>query len=183
MTPPPPSQNLLTRFKAAIGRIVQQFLTLRGEPREIALGLALGLFIGMMPVMGFHIVIAIFFTTLLKWNRLAAILAVWITNPFSAPFIYGINYMIGARLLGLQNSFKAEFNLDNLFYFLEKAPAIFLALTVGGIATGIPLAIAGYGVAYWLAVRYRDRIRQQIARQKERLLRKRKAKSKNRRKK
>ncbi len=170
----PSSDSFIQRFKISAGKILRQFLAIRGEPHEIAMSLALGLFIGMMPVMGIHIVIAVFITTLLRWNKLAAVLAVWITNPISAPFIYGINYMIGARLLGLHHTPALELKLDNLLSFLEKAPHFFWALTVGGVITGLPLALVGYAVAYKLTVRYQDKIRRQIARQKERLLRKRK---------
>ena len=42
----------------------ERFLKIRGDPREIALGFALGLFIGMTPFMGFHTASAVFLAAL-----------------------------------------------------------------------------------------------------------------------
>ena len=50
--------------------LYQRFIRTRGTPREIALGFALGLFIGFSPTMGAQIVIAVFFASLLKWSKI-----------------------------------------------------------------------------------------------------------------
>lgn len=77
-----------------------RFIRIRGAPEEIAEGMALGIFIGMTPTMGAQIVIAVFFAALLKKNKLAAALGVFITNPVTAPLIYGLQYELGRFLLG-----------------------------------------------------------------------------------
>ena len=64
--------------------LVVRFVRLRGLPEEIAKGVALGIFIGMTPTFGFQMAIALFFAYLLRENRLAAILGVWITNPVTS---------------------------------------------------------------------------------------------------
>lgn len=78
-----------------------RFIRLKGTPDEIAKGLALGIFIGMTPTMGGQMIIALFFALLLRQNKLAAALGVWITNPLTAPFIYGLEYETGRLLLGV----------------------------------------------------------------------------------
>lgn len=79
-----------------------RFIRLRGTPDEIAKGVALGIFIGMTPTMGFQMPIALFFAILLRENKLAAVLGVWITNPLTAPFIYALQYESGRLLLGMK---------------------------------------------------------------------------------
>ena len=150
----------------------ERFLKIRGQPREIALGLALGLFIGMTPTMGFQIVIAIFFAALLKWNKISAAIGVWITNPFTAPFIYGMTYIVGTKLIGSRASLRlpSPLNLESALKMLEKAPEIFLALTVGGIVLGLPLAILGYFIAYDLLKKYQEEIKKKVAKQKEKIV-------------
>jgi uncharacterized protein (DUF2062 family) len=150
----------------------ERFLKIRGQPREIALGLALGLFIGMTPTMGFQIVIAIFFAALLKWNKISAAIGVWITNPFTAPFIYGMTYIVGMKLIGSRSSLRlpSPLNLESALKMLEKAPEIFLALTVGGIVLGLPLAILGYFIAYDLLEKYQEEIKKKVAKQKEKIV-------------
>lgn len=78
-----------------------KFIRLHGTPDDIARGMALGIFIGMTPTMGFQMPIAVFFAMLLKENKLASALGVWITNPLTAPFIYALEYESGRLLFGL----------------------------------------------------------------------------------
>ena len=89
-------------FIRQVKLMVVRFVRLRGLPDEIAKGVALGIFIGMTPTFGFQMAIAIFFAYLLRENRLAAVLGVWVTNPVTAPFIYAAEYEVGHRLLGME---------------------------------------------------------------------------------
>lgn len=83
-------------FIRQVKLMLVRFVRLRGLPEEIAKGVALGIFIGMTPTFGFQMAIAIFFAYILRENRLAAVLGVWITNPVTAPFIYAAEYEIGS---------------------------------------------------------------------------------------
>jgi len=87
--------GLIRQFKLNFVRLMR----LRLKPEEIAKGLALGISIGMTPTLGFQMVIALFFAILLKENKIAAALGVWITNPVTAPFIYAAEYETGRILL------------------------------------------------------------------------------------
>ena len=89
-------------FIRQVKLMVVRFVRLRGLPDEIAKGVALGIFVGMTPTFGFQMVIAIFFAYILRENRLAAVLGVWVTNPVTAPFIYAAEYEVGHRLLGME---------------------------------------------------------------------------------
>jgi uncharacterized protein (DUF2062 family) len=89
--------------------MVVRFVRMRGLPDEIAKGVALGIFVGMTPTFGFQMAIAIFFAYLLRENRLAAALGVWVSNPVTAPFIYATEYEVGRRLLGVERfAFPSE---------------------------------------------------------------------------
>ena len=99
-------QGNLRKF---LRRLYERFVKIRGRPREIALGFALGLFIGMSPTMGIQMPISVFVAAIFQWSKISAAVGVWITNPFTAPFIYGLTYVVGARLLGL----KASLTLPN----------------------------------------------------------------------
>ena len=50
--------------------------------------------------MGFHTVFAIMRAAFLGWNKIAAGIGVFNTNPFTAAFIYPITYRLGAALTG-----------------------------------------------------------------------------------
>jgi uncharacterized protein (DUF2062 family) len=147
-----------------IKKAYYRFLKIRGNPREIALGFALGVFVGMTPFMGLHTAIAVPLAALFKWNKFSAALAVWISNPLTAPAIYGITYYTGAKVLFIQDGYKlpAEFSIDALFYTLRSAPEIIGILTVGGIVIGLPLAALGYYFSLKAILEYRESIRHKL---------------------
>ena len=153
-------------------KVYERFVKIRGRPREIALGFALGIFIGMTPTMGVQMPIAIFFAAMLKWSKISAAFGVWITNPITSPFIYGITYIVGAKLLGLKATLTVP---DDLTWsivkeILKNAPVIFGALTVGGIITGLPLAVLSYYLSFAAVNKYQQSIKAKVAAQKARLV-------------
>lgn len=165
------SQTLL----ASVQKTYERFLKIRGHPREIALGFALGLFVGMTPFMGLHTIAAVAVAALFKWNKISAAISVWITNALTAPLIYGITYLVGARLMGLEKAFNLkEINsLSAVNELILKTPEIVWAMIVGGVVIGLPLAIIGYYFAFSITSRYQEEIKAKIARSKEKLAHKR----------
>lgn len=125
---------------------ILKFIRLRGSPDEIAKGVALGIFIGMTPTFGFQMAIAVFFAFLLKENKLAAALGVWITNPVTAPIIYGLEYEAGRLLLGLPRMRLPELTLESL---RGLGGEVLLPLCVGSLIFGV----AGAALAYALTLR------------------------------
>ncbi|MEE4356111.1 MAG: DUF2062 domain-containing protein [Desulfococcaceae bacterium] len=146
-----------------------RFVRIRGNPREIALGFALGVFIGTSPTMGVQMLIAVFFAALLKWNKFAAAAGAWISNPLTAPFLYSLTYFIGAKVLSyeMRHSLPKEANLDALICMLKQAPEILWIMTVGGVIVGIPLALAAFYFARSAILKYRESIQKTIAKEKK----------------
>ncbi len=142
----------------------QRFLKIRGHPREISLGFALGLFVGMSPFMGLHTAIAVLLAALFKWNKISAAIAVWISNPFTAPVIYGLTYITGATVMSYENSYTLpqQFDLDALVDIIRSAPDIIGVLIVGGLVMGIPLAAIGYFGAYFAIYEYRKNLQPRL---------------------
>jgi uncharacterized protein (DUF2062 family) len=121
-----------------------RFVRLRGLPEEIARGMALGIFIGMTPTMGLQMPIALVFAYLLKENRLAAVLGVWITNPVTAPFIYGFEYEFGRNILGMEYvSFPSELTFESVG---KMGYDLLAPLWVGGILCGIVCGALAYRI-------------------------------------
>ena len=169
--PEQPAEKM-NRWLTPLYKAYERFLKIRGRPREIALGMALGLFIGMTPVMGLHLIIAVPMAALFKWNKISAGIGVWITNAITAPFIYSITYLVGAGLMGVEKPLKMnpEQGLGGLYKMLLKAPEIFWAMAIGGIVLGIPLAVAGYYFSYSVVHKYQQGIKEKFAKSKESLV-------------
>lgn len=159
------------RWTAPLRKAYYRFLKIRGNPREIALGFALGIFVGMSPFMGLHTAIAVPLAALFKWNKFSAALAVWVSNPLSAPVIYSVTYYTGARVLFIEDGYKLPltFDLEALLYTLRSAPEIVGILLVGGVVIGLPLAALGYYFALKTIVEYRESIQRKIEEKKKRL--------------
>jgi uncharacterized protein (DUF2062 family) len=154
----------ILRVTAFLQKTYERFLKIRGSPREIALGLALGLFVGMTPFMGLHTAIAVFFAALFKWNKISSALGVWVSNPLTAPFVYSATYVVGARVSGSAHPFTppGELGLWTITGLLHKTPEIFWTLIVGGVILGLPLAAIGYYFAYQSVLKYQQGIRVKI---------------------
>lgn len=154
-----------------IGRLYERFIMIRGEPREVALGFALGIFVGMTPTVGVQTPIAIFIAALFKWSKLSAAIGVWISNPLTVPLIYGVTYITGAKLLSLDPVFDMPLSptWSTLKVMLQKAPQAIGAMMVGGALLGIPLAIASYYLSYAAVDKYQKDVKEKLVRQKAKL--------------
>jgi len=130
-----------------------RFVRLRGTPDEVAKGVALGIFIGMTPTFGFQMAIAVFFAILLRENKLAAALGVWITNPLTAPFIYALEYESGRLLLGMTHAHLPQ---ELTFKALTGLGwDVLLPLSLGSLVYGVLCA----GLAFALTLRLIPSIR------------------------
>ncbi|MFY9943230.1 MAG: DUF2062 domain-containing protein [Desulfobacterales bacterium] len=155
----------ILRVTTFLQKTYERFLKIRGSPREIALGLALGLFVGMTPLMGFHTAIAVFFAAIFKWNKISSAVGVWVSNPLTAPFVYSATYVVGAKVSGSARPFTppGELSFSIILNLLQKTPEIFWTLIVGGVILGLPLAALGYYFAYQSVLKYQQGLRAKIA--------------------
>ncbi len=132
--------SFFRQFKLNLIRLMR----MQDSPERIARGLALGLFIGMSPTFGVQMALALVAAIFLRENKLAAIIGVWITNPVTAPFIYGLEYETGRLLLGLPHP-KIPIQFD--YQFLEHLGwQVILPLLLGSFLFGICAAAIGYGI-------------------------------------
>jgi hypothetical protein len=152
-------------------KVYKRFIRIRGNPREVALGFALGIFVGMTPTMGVQTPIAIFFAALCGWSKLSAAIGVWISNPLTAPVIYGVTYITGAKMMHLAPVFKLPLSptWSTLKAMLMKAPQALGAMTVGGIVIGLPLAVLAYYLSYGAVEKYQKDVKEKLVRQKAKL--------------
>ena len=122
--------------------------------------------------------IAVFLAALFKWNKISAAAAVWITNPLTAPIIYGVTYFVGASIIGMPGLklHPEAFGVTSFITFFKQTPRIFWAMTLGGSVIGAPLAIAGYVMVYSAVDKYQRDIRLKLAEKKQQIANRRKTK-------
>lgn len=107
----------------------------------------------MSPFIFCHTLTAVFLASLLKWNKISAALGVMITNPLTAPFFYSFTYFVGSLFVPSEIPlFPEDLNINAVRELLKNSPRILWILTVGGVVSGIPIAVAGYYLAYRILV-------------------------------
>lgn len=74
------------------------FIRIKDNPRNIAVGAALGIAFDVLPTFGLGVIVAYFIATLLKVNRLATIISAVVFKA-AIPFFVFINYKVGRFLL------------------------------------------------------------------------------------
>ncbi len=111
--------------------------------RSVSLGLALGLFIGFMPILG-QIVLAAGLAILFRVNLPVAVMAVWISNPLTIAPIYFFTYKVGAWVLNIpvgHYAFEVSWQwFSNEFLMIWK-PLLLGCVICGTIAAGLGILL------------------------------------------
>jgi uncharacterized protein len=133
-----------------------KFLRLQEDPRKIAGGMALGVFIAFTPTIPFHMIGAITLAALLRVSPVTAFLGIQICNPLTIPAIYLAAYKVGQFLLyrGKPLVFPETFSFKAWICVLWQGG---VALQVGGVILAVLPAIVAYFLTLWIVHRYQRR--------------------------
>ncbi len=116
--------------------------------KNVANALLIGVFFGMIP-MPFQMVAVIAMIPFFRFNAPIALGTVWISNPFTMPFIYYIEYLTGSFFLGTRIG-TVELSLK---WFSDNFKDIFIPLYMGAMFYAIILSIATYFLINYLWIR------------------------------
>jgi len=165
-------------MRSALRTTYDRFLRIRGDPKDICFGLALGIFLGISPLFGFQLILAVLIAALLKWNKIAAAMGTLISNPLTTPFIYPFAYLVGSKVMGTttKGHLVIPRDLATAGRMLEEAPHLLLEMTLGTVLIGLPLALLGYFLSHVALIRYRETIRDKMASRRQKLAIRRKKK-------
>jgi len=75
------------------------------DPVHVALGFALGVFIGVFPTFGIGIPVALFLAALFRWNKAAALTGTLLMNPLTTPFFWSLSGTVGALMFRTDTKF------------------------------------------------------------------------------
>jgi len=133
-----------------------KFRRLQEDPRKIAGGMALGVFIGITPTVPFHTVAALSLAALLRVSPVTAFIGIQLGNPLTIPAIYLAAYKVGQLLLygGQPLVFPETYSFKAWVAVLWQGG---VSLQVGGVIIAIPPTIAAYFLTLWIVQRYHRR--------------------------
>ena len=148
------SQNWLQR---RIRLTYLKLLRLRGNPKVVAKGLAVGVFAGCFPFFGLQSLIGLFLATIVRGSKVAAYAATWISNPLTYVPLYIFNYKIGKLLLGIEDTTLPALDLESFTAFKELGSTFAVTLLTGSLVVGMILATIAYFYGLAILERLRDR--------------------------
>ncbi|MEM7482155.1 MAG: DUF2062 domain-containing protein [Acidobacteriota bacterium] len=122
------------RFHRAFAEMHFQLRTEGGTPANNAGSVALGVFIGSLPIYGLHLVLCVAFARLLRLSRVRTYLAAHVNNPFTAPLLVTAQLAVGHRLL---DGDWPTFDLRAL----PSVGRLGAHLVVGSLVVGVVLAV------------------------------------------
>ncbi|SPD72488.1 conserved membrane hypothetical protein [uncultured Desulfobacterium sp.] len=142
-------------FERPIRYYYLRFIRLKGEPNELAAGMAFGVFSGMMPILPFQIALAVSLSLLFKGSKITAALGTWVSNPLNWYFLYYYSYKLGAFILRLpeQNAIfssvmmairSGEDAMAIAGKITEAGGFVIPAFLVGGLVMGTAAALPSY---------------------------------------
>ena len=148
-----------------------RFKRLRGDPRSLAMGTAVGVFIGITPTLPFHTVAIIGITLLMRVSTIAGLIAATVvSNPLTFAPQYYACWKIGDiilpgrltwdRIKEVLNAITHQGFADSIKTVSQLSmDAVFVMMT-GGILIGLPLAFASYYYSFRFFIKIREKRRQ-----------------------
>ncbi len=96
-------------WRRATRYVMYRLRRLPDHPHRIARGVAAGVFVSFTPLFGFHFLSAAATAWIIGGNILAALLATFIGNPVTLPFIAFASTAVGRHILGLKGDLSPHF--------------------------------------------------------------------------
>jgi uncharacterized protein len=142
--------------------IYRKFISLKGDPKPIAMGMAMGVFIGVTPTIPFHTALIVLLGIVFRQNITSAYLGSWlISNPLTIPLFYFAELKLGQFLLGYGplNFVIADYCVWNI---AEMGRQILVPLLTGGVIIAGLIAVPAYFITHRLVTFLRRRHRHEI---------------------
>ncbi len=137
-----------------------RFVRLKGDPRVLARGVAIGLFVAVTPTIPLHTVIILLVAFATRSSKVAGLLtSLIVSNPLTIPPTYYLCWRLGTLVTRADISWpQVRTVLEQLFSrasFVERMAALvhlgqeaLVALLLGGVLLALPIALVGYLFAY-----------------------------------
>ena len=147
---------MLTKSKRTARFYYLKLIRLRGEPRYLAKGVALGVFIGITPTIPLHTILILALAFILRTSKVPALLASWVvSNPLTFFAQYYFSWWLGKLLFPgnlswekidavLQNIEAGSGFMATIHQIATLGLKAIAALVAGGCLLAIPFTVAGY---------------------------------------
>ena len=141
--------------------LLRQILALEDTDHSKALGVAVGVFIGMTPTVGIQMILVLLTAALTSrlfyFNRVAALLTVYISNPLTMVPIYWFNYKVGTWFVtgdANREEFARILEYNGWAEWWQTILGLFVTigtpLIVGSLVVAAACSVVSYPIMRWL---------------------------------
>ena len=145
--------------------LLRSILLLDDTPQSIALGTTVGIFIGMTPTVGVQMILVMLFAFLVspvfRFNRIAALVTVYISNPLTLVPLYWFNYKIGTLFFDgdlTREKFSRIMTYNSFDQWWDTVVTLAVdvgkPLMVGSLLVATVCAAITFPTMYWLVRRF-----------------------------
>ena len=140
---------------------LRKIIGLNDTPHSIALGAAVGTFVAFTPTVGIQMLVVLAVAWLMKpffrFNKLAGLIAVYISNPVTTLPIYWFNYWIGSFFIPgnlTREHLATLLSYESLWQWSNSMWALLIEigwpLLLGSVIVGLFCALPTYPLVKWL---------------------------------
>lgn len=149
-----------------------KFIRLKGEPKALAMGTAIGVLIGLTPTIPFHTVLILGLTMVTRTSAIAGIIASWVVcNPLTYLPIYYLSMVAGNWITPyelnwrrIQHLLESLTSHEGLLHSLREVSGLgfetIVVMLLGGLVLALPFTILSYYFALHLFTQIRRRKRE-----------------------
>lgn len=145
---------MLRRIKRYLRYEYLLFMRLRGNPKQIARGVAVGVAINFLPTVGTGVFVAYILAGLLRTNRTATLLSTLAVKA-GVPLYYALNIVVGDFLLGYED--EGFWALTKYTFDWKTIKQMGISFLVGGVINSAVVALVCYYIMLYSVKRYRNR--------------------------
>jgi septum formation protein len=137
-------------------RLIRPIVTAYGSPHAVAMGIAIGVFLALVPCIGLQMLLAYVLALLLRANRVIPVALVW-SNTFVIVPLFWFDHFLGSRILGgdpitidsIRTSFAPIYWYNWWEVFDIIGFKIYGPMLLGGAVFGLTVAIPLYFALLW----------------------------------
>jgi uncharacterized protein (TIGR03546 family) len=149
-------RSLARRLRRWVRYQYLRILRQKASPHNIALGVALGIFVGFLPIIPFQTVVVLTLAFIFRGNKVAAAICTVISNPLNVIPFYTMLYFVGRVFLPLEVP-AFDPNHLTMHEFIGTGWDFFAIMCVGGVVLGIPSFFLSYFATRKGIMAYRER--------------------------
>lgn len=151
-------------WRRSVLYLLKRVTRLSGTPRSIALGSAIGVFVAFTPFLGTHFLLVGILAWAMRANVMAGLLASFVGNPVTFPFIWAGTFEIGRFLLHLMHRHVPVHLEGNLAEkSLSQLLPLLAPMTLGAMVLGFAAGCIVYAVVYKTVAAYQAARRVRLA--------------------